>query len=262
LRRVVLGRVKMLIKNQKEIKKFYEDEEVIAHYFKERFESPVGRVLHRNQVEFINKIIKKYGIKTILEIAPGPARLTTEIESKGYILDSSERMLEIARKRLSERKLSHRWRLIKADAFSSGLRENFTQMVITMRFIRHFKLKDREKLYAEIKRLLKPGGLLIFDVPNYTIESILRKGKSEKEYPIYDKLWKKDEFIAEMEKNGFDVLEMEGNLKIYPVQAIISKINKVGLSNLAEKIIYAIDRWRLSRLVDLSLEWLVLCRKR
>jgi len=131
-----------------------------------------------------------------------------------------------------------------------------------MRFIRHFKLKDREKLYAEIKRLLKPGGLLIFDVPNYTIESILRKGKSEKEYPIYDKLWKKDEFIAEMEKNGFDVLEMEGNLKIYPVQAIISKINKVGLSNLAEKIIYAIDRWRLSRLVDLSLEWLVLCRKR
>jgi len=247
------------IGSKKRLEKYYKREDVISSYFKERFETPIGKVLHRNQVEFINEAIKKYKIKSLLEIAPGPARLTTEIKAKGYLLDANEEMLSIAKKRLKEKGLEQNWKLIKADAFDTKLKDNFSLLIVTFRFIRHFKENERKKLYSEIRRLLKPNGFLIFDVPNYYIETILRKGKSTKEYPIYDKLWKKNEFIYEMERNGFDVIQMKGNLKMYPLQAIISKICP---RNLAEKIIYSLDKNRFGKVIDSPLEWLVLCRKK
>jgi len=263
-----MSEIRGQIKSIKSLADYYKKEDVIVGYFKQRFDIPLNRVLHRNQVEFINKKIKENRISEVLEIAPGPARLTTEIKgvNKGYMLDINEGMLIHARDRLKKRGLIKKWKMIMADAFDTKLKENFVSMIYTFRFIRHFKYEDRKKLYSEIRRLLRDGGYLIFDVPNYGIEKIMRKGKTEKDYLIYDKLWKKDEFIKEMENNGFEVICMKGNLKIYFIQAAISRLDRIGLGKVAEKIIYLLDRIldkiKFEFVIDRPKEWLVLCQKK
>ena len=255
--------MKKQIEGRKELSEYYRRDEVIEGYVEKRFNIPLNRVLHRNQVEFINGRIKERGIDKVLEIAPGPARLTAEIEGfkRGYILDINEEMLDLAKKKLEKSGLDKNWEVIRADAFDTGLKDNFTPMIYTFRFIRHFRYKDRKKLYSEMRRLLTDKGCLIFDVPNYGIEKIMRKGKTEKDYPIYDTLWRKKEFIKEMKDNGFVVLEMWSNLKLYYMQAAISRLNRLNLGRVGEMIIYYIDRIGFDRIFDNPKEWLVLCQK-
>ncbi|HXG11715.1 MAG TPA: class I SAM-dependent methyltransferase, partial [Gemmataceae bacterium] len=39
-------------------------------------------------------------------------------------------------------------------------------LVYTFRFVRHFRRSDRERLYVQVRRVLKPGGYFVLDAVN------------------------------------------------------------------------------------------------
>jgi ubiquinone/menaquinone biosynthesis C-methylase UbiE len=242
---------------KEEIESFYKEDKVVDNYIQSRFETPIGKQMHIEQFSFINNIIKKNKIKKILEIACGPARITSDVENfkEGFAMDSSEGMLKIAKQRLKTKN----WKLSKGDAFNLKFKPKSFDLVYTFRFIRHFHNDKRKAMYDEIKKLLKDKGLLIFDAVNYEKSYSVRKRVGFHKYTIYDILYKKKDLIKEIESNGFEIVHLKPIINhLYlstaiSKMAVLLKINKVG-----EEIIRLIEKIPSSK----PLEWIVLCRKK
>lgn len=237
------------IRGRRGLKTYYQREEVVSGYLRERFGNPLGRLQNHNQIRSLNKLIARYKPKRVLELACGPARVTPYIEAKVVGLDSSLEMLVRAKGRFGGK-----GDLVGGDVFNLPFKECSFPFVFALRFIRHFDLKEREKIFSEIGRVLLPGGLLIFDVPNYEVEYPVRLKRGLDHYPIYDKLWGKEEFLREMAQNGLQVLEMRGNIYHYRLQAILSRLN-LGPISFALIRIGEFFKW------GQPLEWSAICQK-
>ena len=75
-----------MINTRENLKLLYQEDHIIEPYIDERFSKPLGRVQHCCQVDCVNRIIEEYNVKSVLEIACGPVRLTAEIKGfeKGF----------------------------------------------------------------------------------------------------------------------------------------------------------------------------------
>jgi hypothetical protein len=73
--------------------------------------------------------------------------------------------------------------------------------------VRHFRRADRERLYAEVRRVLRPEGLFVFDAANERVSRPLREANPA-DYPIYDKLYRPDELQEELAEAGFRLLTL------------------------------------------------------
>ncbi len=60
-----------------ELQHYYQDRDVVARYLKQRTAQPLNGLLHKAQVQFLNSVVGERSPKRVLEIAPGPARLTS-----------------------------------------------------------------------------------------------------------------------------------------------------------------------------------------
>ena len=239
----------MPISSKKGIEEYYKQQKIAKKYIKERFSTPLGKFHHYHQINLVNKFVKG---KKILDLACGPGRLSKDIHGfeEAFAADSSEEMLEIAKIRLLG------WKIKKQDAFNLTLKDKF-DLVYSFRLIRHFKEKERKQVYKQIKKILKPNGILIFDAVNYNKSHKVRKRKGLKHYPIYDKLYRKKELIRELQKNGFK------DIKLYPcinhlyTITLISKITaKLKLNSLGYKLIRSIEKNK----TNTPLEWIIVCR--
>jgi len=237
------------IKDRQRLKAYYQREEVVGDYLRERFGNPLGKFQNHNQIRFLNKCILKHKPTRVLELACGPARVTLHIKARVVGLDSSSEMLEMAKGRLGRK-----GGLVGGDVFNLPFRECSFPLVFALRFIRHFDLGEREKIFSEIRRVLSPRGLFIFDVPNYEVEYPIRLKQGLDHYPIYDKLWRKEEFLREMSQNDLPVLEMWGNIHHYRIQAILSRLNFGPISS---ALIRMTEFFKWSQ----PLEWLAICQK-
>lgn len=251
----------MLNKIHKEqIREAYSQEKVSESYIGERFSAAIGRVLHEAQVDFIRNIINKYGIRNVLEIAPGPARLTVDIgrgngNLKGTIIDINHNMLLKAHKRLKEAGLDNRWQVIHGDAFSLPFNDKF-QMVYTFRFIRHFHINDRVKIYHQIHEHLDEKGLLIFDAVNYDVSLPLRLKEGLEKYPVYDELYKFFDLQKEIIQNGFKIIDYREVQNNYQLQSFIQNLVAPHSDTLAYLLLKMVNSIKRK-----PLEWLVLCQK-
>ena len=247
-----------MIHNRRTFRKHYEDNTVAHEYITERFAKPLGQVQHHTQVETINNIISFYQIDRILEVACGPARLTSYIKGfkEGVAVDTSDQMLNIARKRVSN---PEKWQFINADAFYMMLNERF-QLIYVFRFIRHFRLPERIKLYNKFHELLEDSGILIFDVINYEKFALIRKIENKGQKLIYDKIYQNNTSLEEELFNaGFKILRFKGLIYHFYIQAAISRIsNRLKIDELGLKVISCLERFPFGR----PLESIVICRKR
>ncbi len=218
---------------------------------------PLGHFQHKIQVETINSAIHKYNVQKVLEVACGPARLTSEISvSKlGIAIDSSHEMLRIAKNKMNSDK---KWQFIKADAFDPGIRQRF-QLIYSLRFIRHFKFSDRVKLYKIIFELLLNEGVFIFDAVHYKKFSFIRKLENKNQKEIYDKIYEtRKEIVNELNTAGFEVLAFKSLVHHFYLQAIISRLSKkLGVHTVGSKVIQLLEKVPFGR----PLEWIVICRK-
>jgi ubiquinone/menaquinone biosynthesis C-methylase UbiE len=246
-----------MIHDKETIKDYYEDDTVARDYIAERFMKPLGQVQHRTQIETINHIISFYHIDRILEVACGPARLTSGIKGfkKGVAVDTSENMLHIARRNVRN---PEKWHFVNANAFDMKLNERF-QLIYAFRFIRHFRLSERIKLYNKFHELLEDRGILIFDVVNYEKLALIRKMENKGQKLIYDKIYSSSKSLEdELSSVGYEVLTLKGLIYHFYIQAAISRIsNKLNFDEAGFKVIRYLERFPFGR----PLESIVISRK-
>tara|TARA_Y100000310_G_scaffold249098_1_gene255117 strand:- start:5737 stop:6480 length:744 start_codon:yes stop_codon:yes gene_type:complete len=247
----------MTIHKQKEVKNYYQREDVASKYIKKRFTEPLNYVEHKRQVKIINKIIKRNNVKKLLEFAPGPARLTAELDFKnGTSIDSSASMINVARQRMQE--INKPWKFLEGDIFDLKLKSKY-EFIFGIRFFLHFKLEERKKIYRQAYNNLEPDGLLAFEVMNRNVVLPLRKILGKKRYFVYDKLYLRKEFIREMNGNGFKVIKMYPILKHFWWQTLLSRPFKIAkMNNQASKIVSFFERFKTKN----PYQWIALCQKK
>jgi ubiquinone/menaquinone biosynthesis C-methylase UbiE len=236
------------------IRRAYQDDAVARQYVADRFEAPLGAVLHQRQVRALRQLLVDRPAADVLEIAPGPARLTTEISDlpmRLTLIDASAQMLGEAKRRLVGSG-SVRHVLLRGDAFCLPLATTF-DVVYSFRLIRHFTVEDRARLYREIRRVLRPGGWLMFDAVNEKVSApLLQRAEGHRHY---DAMFTLDALRAELRAAGFTVESVEGVQHHYPLLYQLQVLVAPRSPALAGWAMNVVDRCG-----GQPLEWIVTCR--
>ncbi len=236
-----------------ELRSYYQDTDVVAGYIKRRTGQPLNGVLHAHQVRFLNRVIAERAPHSVLEVAPGPARLTAELSQVplGVGADFSPGMLATARQRT--RAAGLQWHFIRADAFRLPVGSEQFDLVFTLRFVRHFHGSDRARLYRELRRVIRPGGALVVDAQNRSV----RDAGHVRRHAVYDELYTGDELRSELQGYGFRVQRMEGIIKHHAVQRSLNRLRGIGLHAVARQLISALE-WVPGRNPS---TWMLLCER-
>lgn len=240
------------------IREAYRDSQVACRYFEERFSQPLGALLHARQARTLQRIIREAHPRRVLEIAPGPARLTREVAGlngfSGVALDSSAPMIAEARRQMT-RLPGGPWRFIQGDAFMLPFRAEF-DVVFSFRLIRHFDDRDRQRIYEGIRRVLKPGGVLVFDVVNEVVSAPLRRANPH-EYHHFDALLRPGPLRAELHEAGLHLAALEGVQHQFALLAKLQVLVAPRSRRLARFAMEMIDRMGRGE----PLEWIAICRR-
>ena len=227
------------IRDKAELQRFYDDPEVVATYLR-RKALPLGAVLHARQVAFLKQVIARLRPARLLEVAPGPARLSAELRPVPLAvgLEFSPRMLAEARRRSREHGVPE-WRFVRGDGFALPFRTATFDFAFSVRFVRRFEPGPRRQLYAELRRVLKPGAHLVLDAQNRLVAGPHRERRSG--YPVYDELWRRDELVAELEGAGFAVRHLEGIIRRFTWQWHLQRLRRFRLGAPARLLIRALE---------------------
>ena len=251
----------MPIEDKKDIQSAYRDPELAAGYVTERFARPMGSVQHEQQVAWVSRVLERTRSQRVLELAPGPARLTAHMRGSfdGVAMDYSPEMLSIARGRLGGSAAGPRWRLVRGDCFHLPFPDAAFDAVYTFRFVRHFHVEKRSAVVAEIRRVLRSGGVYLSDFehapPGDTGEETRDRTPAGW---IYDARLTPQEIAAEFDGLGFDALEIRPNIRHPRLQGQFDRKPGWGLGGLRRGIVRLMERIPGKE----PLEWLVLGRKR
>jgi ubiquinone/menaquinone biosynthesis C-methylase UbiE len=224
-----------------EVQGYYRDGTVVDQYLRRRTAQPLNGFLHRCQVCFLTRALRERAPAQVLEIAPGPARLTAELElpPSTVVVDTSAEMLAVARRRLRAR--GRGYTLLQGDAFTLPFASRSFDFVCALKLIRHFQIDDRRRLYAEILRVLKPGGAFTLDAQNRAVSLPHRQRKGLESYPVYDVLYDPAELVAELETAGFRILRLKGMVKHFAVQRRLNRLRRFGLAGAGSALIRIVE---------------------
>lgn len=247
-----------MFRGPQEIRDAYRDEGVAREYIGRRFQEPLGALLHDRQVAAVRGVLRRTSPGRVLELAPGPARLTVDLAGDigrlGTAVDASLQMLEEARRRLRAAQADGGWKFVQADAFNLPLGGPF-DLVYTFRLIRHFGDEDRRRIYRQLHRVMRPGGRLVFDAVNERVSAPLRERNPE-EYRHYDALLTADGVRRELGECGFDVESLEGVQHRVEVQHRLQTLVAPRSRPLARGLMELVERTGGE-----PLEWIVTCRR-
>ncbi len=240
-----------------DLKSYYQDRGVVDAYMHKRTAQPLNGLLHDRQITFLNEVMAARGVRTALEIACGPGRLTAEMRAVpfGVAIDASQPMLETAQQRMGGQ--AGVWSFLRTDAFRLPFQDASFDVVYTCRFIRHFQAEDRVRLYREIQRVLRPHGALLVDALNRDVSQAERERQGVDTYKIFDVLYSPEELRQEMIQNGFEVQRMDGILRHFPLQRRINRL-RFRLGGLARLLIHALEAIPGK---DVN-TWMLVCEKR
>jgi SAM-dependent methyltransferase len=242
----------MALASETEIRAAYESDATAASYVADRFVSELHRLLHDAQVAAVQRAIGRVRPQRTLEIAPGPGRATRDIRPTGTLVCVEFNQGMIAHGRSS---CANGAAWVRGDGFRLPVAGGF-DLVYSFRFVRHFHREDRERLYGEVRRVLRPGGWLVIDAVNERVSRPLRDAHPD-EYPIYDKLYRPDELRDELSGAGLIPVEFEPVQKFYRAQWCSQVLLGPRASSVNRLIVRGLE-WLPKR--D-GLEWIVTCRR-
>ena len=238
------------------IRAAYQDAGVARRYVEERFTTPLGALLHERQSEVLRSVMSAQPRSDVLEIAPGPARLTTsviDLAGQLTLIDASAEMLDEASRRLDAVGAATPCTIVRGDAFSLPFPSRF-DLVYSFRLIRHFGAEDRKRLYREAARVLKPGGRLVFDAVNRRVYESRREIADGGNH--FDASLDREALVAELAAAGFAVESLVGVQHhfgaLYRLQVLVAP-RSATLARLAMNVV--------DRLGGEPLEWIVVCRR-
>jgi 2-polyprenyl-3-methyl-5-hydroxy-6-metoxy-1,4-benzoquinol methylase len=249
-------------RDEQSIAALYQDIEVAETYIRKRFSHAWSRLLHRKQVAEVNHVIHAWHPESVLEIAPGPGRITTELQGirRGMLLEYSETMLALAQRRLATAGLTDVWELRHGDAFELDRLQCQFDFVYAFRFIRHFQQSDRVRLYHGIAACLSRQGLLMLDVVNRTVKQKLdakQPSRPHGELDVYDETYSPETFRQEMQTHGFEVLRLVPVMTHFAPQSSISYRLDHRFPTVSDLLVCMLEKVPSTQ----PLEWVALCRK-
>jgi hypothetical protein len=256
---------KSIADEERSVAAIYEDEAIAGSYLEKRLQFSWQRLLHRKQVEAVNRVVAAARPASVLEVAPGPARLAAELRgvTRGVMIENSEEMIAIAHNRLRHKGLDQVWTVKSGNAFEldRALPEGGFELAFTFRFLRHFRSKERDQLYGHLRDRMAVGGLLMFDVVNAVVrERIDAKlgDVPEGEIAIYDVTYTPQTLRTEMQSHGFEVVALTPVVRHFALQSLLSyKLDDV-VPRSAELAVRLLEKLPGSA----PLEWVACCRKR
>ena len=246
-----------MLKLPDEIREAYSQTETAEKYIDKRFTSAWGSVVHAAQVRVVNEVIRSHAVKRVLEIAPGPARISRDVSGfdRGYLCEFNDSMLQMARHRLAGG--TDRWRMVRGDAFRLPFaRRADLDMVYTFRFIRHFEAADRATLYGEIRRVLKDGGLFVCDAVNMDVGLPWFHREGPNRQRIYDEFYKPQTLNQELVDHGFRLLSLTDVIRHMGLQQQIQVLVGPRSKALARGLISLLEYFP-----GQPLEWVVVGQK-
>jgi SAM-dependent methyltransferase len=241
-----------------ELRAYYRDDGVVRSYLRRRTAQPLNGYLHAQQVCFLNQVLRQREPRRVLELAPGPARLTAEMEFRGcgVAIDASPEMLSVARQRLRE--AGRNWSVMCGDGFSLPLAPGSVDMVVAVRFLRRFRPLDRARLYDQVRRVLDPNGVLVLDAQNRAVCLPHRQSVGLQRYPVFDQLYDQADLVGELEESGFVVRRIEGMVRHFNMQRRVNRLRRFGMAPLARRLI----GWAEALPGGVPSTWMVLCEVR
>jgi ubiquinone/menaquinone biosynthesis C-methylase UbiE len=180
--------------------------------------------------------------ETILDVGTGTGRFAIFLAKKGkniVAVDQSSEMLEVAKQKSIEDEVSDFIEFVQGDVERLPFEDNTFEAVISIHVMTHFN--DINNFISEIARVLKPGGIFVFDLS----ESFTAKAYQF----IRNIIFQKPQTYPDYFRN---LIDLENDLNKYGIHKIGSKkikkfprlilhfflctLNSVNLFNLQKRI--------------------------
>ena len=193
-----------LVKGHAALKAYYQRQDVADNYTDERFSAYPQNCFDLMERQTVSVLLEHYlrskPDAELLDLASGSGRILRELLQFGHCTagDASPAMLSVLRSRFPDENVTVK----ELDLLSGEISGRYDAITI-FRFIRHYEYSVRRMLWARLRAALKPGGILMFDVPNVRFEVPHRKKNGWGKYHIYDIFWTRSAIEQELRDNGF-----------------------------------------------------------
>ncbi len=137
---------------------------IAAQYDESRFGNSYGRYLDAQERPVLRRWLPAVPGARVLDLACGTGRLLA-FASVG--VDASAEMLAVARTRADGREL------IQASATRLPLADGSLDAIFSLHFFMHLSEPVQQQVLRECHRVLRPGGMLVFDIPSATRRRLL-----------------------------------------------------------------------------------------
>ena len=121
---------------------------------------------HASEVVALNKLLGNNHFRVAADIGGGYGRLTSylaHISDKAVLIEPSKKQLGIAQKLLSDQK---NVQLVQGTSDKTKQENSSLDLAIMIRVSHH--LPELKPTFDELARIIKPGGLLVFEIANST----------------------------------------------------------------------------------------------
>jgi len=152
-------------KDIEEFKKYYQDKRVTDTYDEQREKSEYRKRKRELELKYFLELLDKKDDEDVLELGCSSGFLTEKL-GRVTAIDTSKNMLELTRKK------NPLASTICADMFKLPFPKDSFDKVVTIRVWNHLKGEDLRKALKRVQKVLRRGGLLVFDVEE---KNILRK---------------------------------------------------------------------------------------
>lgn len=128
---------------------------ILKEYYN-KLSSVYEKLYREEQIKKIKRIIKYIPEGKILDVGAGTGILEEFLDREFYLIDISEKMIEIARKKFKEK-----YKYFVMNAKRLPFKNEFFDGVISISMLQDVKIEDIEVFVEEMERVLKSSGFLI-----------------------------------------------------------------------------------------------------
>jgi len=182
---------------------------------------------HKSEIHAISSFLEKINkFKTVMEVGGGFGRLVQTYAvraNKIIITDPSSKLLRIAKNNTKDVK-NINFIHSKAEKLKGKVKTNTVDLVLMVRVLHH--IKEPEKVFSEISRILKSGGHFILEYPNkahfkasfrelmkgdltysmdiFKVDKTSKRNKKKGSLPFFN--YHPDNILDLLEKHGFEIV--------------------------------------------------------
>lgn len=188
--------------------------------------------------ELILEFLKTRTKGKILDAGCGPGLMTRTLQKEGWDVvacDYSEGMIETSKKKAKEENLPDIYQQLSLQELGK-LNEKF-EIVILNGVLPYISEEEEENVFAQIKKVLKPGGFLIashynlyfdiFGMDRWSVPAIVENILEPAGLPK-EELQKSEEKITSVLKNPEHVLDEEKTMKLEDPIGYCEKLKRFG----------------------------------